>query len=80
VGFEPTILAFERVKTFHAVDREATVIGSRLYSVGKETYIICDVFYSSKLLRKILNEATNSRLGFLENLRQINVMKPDFSN
>jgi hypothetical protein len=26
VGFEPTILAFERVKTVHALDRAATVI------------------------------------------------------
>jgi hypothetical protein len=30
VGFEPTIPAFERAKTFHALDRAATVIGSDL--------------------------------------------------
>jgi hypothetical protein len=30
VGFEPTIPVFERVKTVHAADREATVIGSHL--------------------------------------------------
>jgi hypothetical protein len=27
VGFEPTILAFERAKTVHTLDRAATVIG-----------------------------------------------------
>jgi hypothetical protein len=30
VGFEPTIPAFERAKTVHALDRAATVIGFRL--------------------------------------------------
>jgi hypothetical protein len=28
VGFEPTIPMFERSKTVHALDREATAIGS----------------------------------------------------
>jgi hypothetical protein len=27
VGFKPTIPVFERAKTVHALDREATVIG-----------------------------------------------------
>jgi hypothetical protein len=31
VGFEATILAFERAKTAHALDRAATVIGDRHY-------------------------------------------------
>jgi hypothetical protein len=30
VGFEPTILVFERAKTVHALDRAATVIGKTL--------------------------------------------------
>jgi hypothetical protein len=30
VGFEPTIPAFERAKTVHALDRAATVTGSPL--------------------------------------------------
>jgi hypothetical protein len=30
VGFEPTIPAFERAKTVHALDRAATVIGPHL--------------------------------------------------
>jgi hypothetical protein len=30
VGFEPTISAFERVKTVHALDRVTTVIGDYL--------------------------------------------------
>jgi hypothetical protein len=29
VGFEPTIPAFERAKTVHALDRTVTVIGER---------------------------------------------------
>jgi hypothetical protein len=33
VGFEPTIPAFERVKTVHALDREATVIGIITYGL-----------------------------------------------
>jgi hypothetical protein len=33
VGFEPTIPMFERVKTFHVLDRAATVIGR--ISVGR---------------------------------------------
>jgi hypothetical protein len=31
VGFEPTIQEFVRAKTFHALDRAATVIGHILY-------------------------------------------------
>jgi hypothetical protein len=30
-GFEPTIAVFEWVKTFHALDRAATVIGLFLF-------------------------------------------------
>jgi hypothetical protein len=30
VGFEPTILAFERAKSVHALDRAATVIDVRI--------------------------------------------------
>jgi hypothetical protein len=33
VGFEPTIPAFERAKTVHALDRAATVIGIASSSV-----------------------------------------------
>jgi hypothetical protein len=31
IGFEPTITAFERAKTVHALDRVATVIGSAFH-------------------------------------------------
>jgi hypothetical protein len=31
VGFEPTIPVFEQAKTIHALDREATIIGSYRY-------------------------------------------------
>jgi hypothetical protein len=35
VGLEPTIPAFERAKTVHALDRAATVIGNNEYVTGK---------------------------------------------
>jgi hypothetical protein len=35
VEFEPMIPVFERVKTFHALDRAATVIGCVLATAGK---------------------------------------------
>jgi hypothetical protein len=35
VGFETTTLVFERAKTFHGVDREATVIGTSSIRVIK---------------------------------------------
>jgi hypothetical protein len=31
VGFEPTISVFEKAKTFHALDRAATVIGAQTF-------------------------------------------------
>jgi hypothetical protein len=31
VGFDPTITAFERAKTVHALDRAATVIGIKVH-------------------------------------------------
>jgi hypothetical protein len=44
VGFEPTIPAFERAKTVHALDRAATVIGelqglTDYYSAGKHSFL-----------------------------------------
>jgi hypothetical protein len=38
VGCEPTIPAFERAKTVHALDHAATVTGTHLYSLQKKTY------------------------------------------
>jgi hypothetical protein len=35
VEFEPTIPAFERAKTVHALDRAATVIGQVIYYIYK---------------------------------------------
>jgi hypothetical protein len=42
VGFEPTIPAFERAKTFHALDRAATVIGYSYYWLFKIKVWVCD--------------------------------------
>jgi hypothetical protein len=47
VGFEPTIPAFERAKTIHALDRAATVTG---YGMGK-----CHLFW----MRDIRKTATH---------------------
>jgi hypothetical protein len=42
VGFEPTIPAFERVKTVHALDRAVTVIGPyTLHFVGFRNSNFC---------------------------------------
>jgi hypothetical protein len=35
IEFEPTILAFEREKTFHALDGAATAIGSYIITFSK---------------------------------------------
>jgi hypothetical protein len=47
VGFEPTIPAFERVKTFYASDRAATVIGqkgTRKWYLWKESKLLNEEF------------------------------------
>jgi hypothetical protein len=43
VGFEPTIPAFGRAKTVHALDRAATVIGSGVTLLSKQLQI-CQLF------------------------------------
>jgi hypothetical protein len=40
-GFEPTIPVFERVKTVHALDRAATVIGFFCLPVWKKYFFFC---------------------------------------
>jgi hypothetical protein len=49
VGFELTILVFERAKTVHALDREATVFGSSREKIKHtpvfvKERIICQLF------------------------------------
>jgi hypothetical protein len=39
VGFEPRMPAFERAKTFHALDSAATVIGLRVYGTVLRKYL-----------------------------------------
>jgi hypothetical protein len=43
MGFEPTIPAFEREKTFHALDGSATVIGPTIYWSKKMNYTDVDL-------------------------------------
>jgi hypothetical protein len=38
VGFEPKIPVFERTKAVHALDREATVIGTRVFTMIVNSY------------------------------------------
>jgi hypothetical protein len=40
VVFEPTISAFEWAKTFHALDRAATVIGRKMYQNNEKPKLI----------------------------------------
>jgi hypothetical protein len=47
VGFEPTIAVFERVKTLHALDREATMVGTR-----EAIYAKLEMEIDSKNIRK----------------------------
>jgi hypothetical protein len=45
VGFEPTIPAFERAKTVHALDRAATVIGAwKMYEYSKMYFNLTDTY------------------------------------
>jgi hypothetical protein len=49
VGIEPTIPAFERAKTVHALDRAATVIGggmAKLLKLCMKVYINWNYVYS----------------------------------
>jgi hypothetical protein len=70
VGFEPTIPAFERAKTFHALDRAAIVTGSRhVWEKDIKTDIIkiaCNdwVFIAQyrDQLNALLNTVTNVRV------------------
>jgi hypothetical protein len=47
VGFEPTILAFERAKTVHGLDRAATVNGSRFKLMSNTLKTVLSIFYIS---------------------------------
>jgi hypothetical protein len=43
VGFEPTIPAFEKAKTVHALDRAATLIGTQYPSI-RNSHATCSIF------------------------------------
>jgi hypothetical protein len=51
VGFEPTIPVFERAKTFHALDRAASVIGAEHSSCQKNNLCIIRAFHLRPLKR-----------------------------
>jgi hypothetical protein len=55
VGFEPTIPAFERVKTVHALDRAATVIGFSVYTILN--YVFTSSLYPNIFLMLLFRHA-----------------------
>jgi hypothetical protein len=52
-GFEPTIPVFKRAKTFHALDRAATVIGTERLLASQNG------LYSMELKRALVNTVMN---------------------
>jgi hypothetical protein len=69
VGFEPTIPAFERAKTVHALDLAATVIGWSLISVlimPKVSYSLMEIDMSVAFIYRDCgnNKKTGSALMF----------------
>jgi hypothetical protein len=54
VGFEPTIPEFERAKTVHALERAATVIGTKATTLEKQNSITVSsrFLHHSKYIRK----------------------------
>jgi hypothetical protein len=64
VGFEPTIPAFEREKTVHALDRAATVIGLKSHTsavfvnkytkLGRKSLLFNKIWFSIMCRRKVL--------------------------
>jgi hypothetical protein len=60
VGFEPTILVFEREKTVHALERAATVIGN---------YIVNDMDIGARgISRKVARSISDEVIEFFFNL------------
>jgi hypothetical protein len=53
MGFEPTIPVFERAKSVHALDREATVIGQNVFTKYKSsvTRLVAFLDFVPSLLR-----------------------------
>jgi hypothetical protein len=65
VRFDPTVLASERAKAVHALDRWATVTGLPVYREGKKNLFLCPFFFCSYfhlllllLIRKIKKRKT----------------------
>jgi hypothetical protein len=50
VGFEPTIPAFERAKTFHVSDRVVTVIGVRSFMLEETMWMRKDALKTYLLI------------------------------
>jgi hypothetical protein len=47
VGFDPTIAAFERAKTVHALDRAAAVIGHKRPLRARNTHVAMNLTFFS---------------------------------
>jgi hypothetical protein len=59
VGFEPTILVFERAKAVHGLDRAATVIGITVTNELKRTWTLYFHVASFQIWLEMLKETTN---------------------
>jgi hypothetical protein len=68
VGFEPTIPAFERAETVHALDRAGTVIGKLAYNQTKMSFsqnisyikLLCSVISLTRVRDKVCNLETEA--------------------
>jgi hypothetical protein len=63
VGFEPTIPAFERAKTVHALDRAATVSGNYVSSEDEKKYKNITTELLFKTYKKTIHLFINRRLS-----------------
>jgi hypothetical protein len=52
-GFEPTIPEFKRAKTFHALEREATVTGIRPFNLSKMPFCLVFKWYRVEITARI---------------------------
>jgi hypothetical protein len=86
VGFEPTVPAFERAKTIHALDRAASVIvtdtycdmmseswNSPLLDNGSLTHLWIYRFVETDLVRNALSMSTDSTNNFHEHAKATNI-------
>jgi hypothetical protein len=63
-GFEPTIPALERIKTVHALDREATVIGTNLNILIQNGPLSMIALNNPSIIQRIKESLATNLYGF----------------